>query len=176
MYLRARDEIAAVDPSARVILGGITHPEAFLPKMLRARGDLVGHVDGVGIHPYGANPLVVLGRVRAARRVLDSVGMATVPLYVTEFGWATQPPGVFTYAPASVRPGYISTTLRLLGHTNCAIAGAELYTWVTPEQNPGNKEDWYGIHPPGGGESPDTDAFTAGLRAAAHPGKTLHLC
>lgn len=47
-----------------------------------------------------------------------------------------------------------------------------LYAWVTPERNPHDPQDWFGIHPPGRGTSPDTTAFTQGLRAGAATGTT----
>jgi len=176
LYLQTRDAIAASDPGARVIVGGLTNPGAFLPAMLRARPDLVGHIDGVAIHPYGANPFVVLASVRTARRVLGSLGMSGVPLYVTEFGWTTQPAGALDWAPAHARPGYISATLAALGHTDCGIAATLLYTWVTPERDPANAQDWFGIEPPAGGGSPDVTAFTTGLAKAAAPAPTVKLC
>jgi hypothetical protein len=176
LYLRTRDAVAAADPAARVIVGGLTDPAAFLPAMVRARPDLVDHLDGVAIHPYGANPFVVLARVRAARRVLDALGGSGVPLYVTEFGWTTSPPGALSFIPAPTRPGYISATLAALGHTDCRITAAILYTWVTPERNPANHEDWFGIQPPRGGKTPDVAAFTAGLESAHAAARTLPLC
>ena len=69
-----------------------------------------GHVDGVALHPYG-NPAVVVDRVRGARAALVSLGMGAVPIYVTEFGWTTQPAGSVGYAPASRRPTDIGGVL-----------------------------------------------------------------
>jgi hypothetical protein len=166
LYVQARDAIDAVDPTARVVVGGLTKPASFLPAMLRARPDLAGHVDGVAIHPYGANPSVVLGRVRGAHSVLASLGLTTVPLYVTEFGWTTHPVGALSWAPEGLRPGYISSTIAALGQPGCGVAATLLYTWVTPQRDLGNPGDWYGIYPPSGGMTPDTRAFAAGLRAA----------
>lgn len=176
LYLRARNAITAVDPSARVIVGGLTNPGAFLPDMVRARPDLLGHIDGVAIHPYGTNPTAVLIRVRDARTTLGSLGLGTVPLYVTEFGWTTRPPGALDYVPERLRREYISRTMAALGHLDCGVAAAILYTWVTPRRDPADKEDWYGIHPPDGGTSPDTVAFTAGLRDATAAGSPHRLC
>jgi hypothetical protein len=176
LYLRARDAITAVDPSARVIVGGLTNAPKFLPAMLGARPDLAGHVDGVAIHPYGDTPRAVLGGVRAARRAMTALGMATVPLYVTEFGWTTMPVGAMHWLPEGLRPRYISQTLSRLGHTDCDLAAAVLYTWVTPQADRANQEDWFGIHPPTGASSPDTQAFAAGLRDAASTGRPLTLC
>jgi hypothetical protein len=175
LYLTARAAITAVQPGARVIVGGLTHPAGFLPEMLAARPQLAGHIDGVAIHPYG-NPLTVLAKVRDARRTLVSLGLGSVPLYVTEFGWTTEPVGALDYAPADVRPGYVRSSMTALGHLDCGLAAAILYTWVTPESDPGNLEDWYGIHPPRGGSDPSTAAFAAGVRAASAPGRRVRLC
>ena len=137
--------------------------------MVRAEPQLRGHVDGVAIHPYGP-PGVVLSKVRGARATLVALGMASVPLYVTEFGWTTDPPSAPDYAPAARRPDYITTTLTALGHLDCGLAATLLYTWVTPERNPADSQDWYGIADPNGTDpTPDTAAFSAGLRAAAQP-------
>ncbi len=178
LYLSARTAITGVDPTARVIVGGLTNPSDFLPAMLRARPDLAAHLDGVAIHPYGPDPQVVLAKVAAARGTLVSLGLASVPLYVTEFGWTTHPPGALSYAPESRRPGYISTTLSDLGHTNCGVAATTIYTWVTPERDPADSQDWFGIHPPApaDGSSPDSVAFASGLRAAVAPGPQVAVC
>jgi hypothetical protein len=176
LYTLARDAITAVDRSARVIVGGLTHPEVTLPAMLAASPALSGHIDGVAIHPYGATPAVVLGRVSTARATLRALGMASVPLYATEFGWTTRYPGALDYVPQRLRPGYIFETISALGHVNCGVPAAVLYTWVTPERDPQVSEDWFGIHPPAGGSSPDAGAFMAALRRAARPAATIDAC
>jgi hypothetical protein len=171
LYLRARNAILAVDPRARVVVGGLTNPAAFLPVMVRTIPGLVREIGGIAIHPYGADPGVVVAKVRAARATLAALGLGAVPLYVTEFGWTTSPPSALAFAPAQMRPGYIESTLVDLAHSGCGIAATLVYTWVTPERDPANREDWYGIHPPGGGASPDVDAFTAGIHRATVPGR-----
>ncbi len=176
LYLATRRAVLGIDPAARVIVGGLTHPENFLPQMLQAQPALGGHMDGVGIHPYGPSPLVVLSRVRQARAVVASLGLGAVPLYVTEFGWTIHPRGALSWAPERLRPGYIAATIAALGHTNCGLAATLLYTWVTPERNSADKEDWYGIHPPDGGISADTQAFTEGVHRAGAPARELLLC
>jgi hypothetical protein len=176
LYLRARDAIDAVQPGARVIVGGLTHPATFLPDLVAAAPALRNQLDGVAIHPYGATPQVVLGNVRAARATLQALGLGGVPLYVTEFGWTTSPPGALDYLSQRLRPGYIEQTLDELGHSNCDLVAVLLYAWVTPERHPADAQDWFGIHPPGGGSSPDTDAFAAGLRAAAASAPTTAVC
>lgn len=170
LYLAARGAIDAVNPGVRVLVGGLTGPALFLPAMLQAQPGLAGHVDGVAVHPYGP-PAVVVTKVRAARATLDALGMSTVPIYVTEFGWTTDPPGAVDYAPAARRPDDILTALTALGHLDCGLGASILYTWVTPARDPANGQDWYGIGSPAapGAATPDTAAFAGGLRAAQQP-------
>jgi hypothetical protein len=176
LYASARDAIAAVDPTATVIVGGLTHVASFVPAMLAARPDLRGQIDGVGLHPYGANPLAVVANVVQARRVLTAAGLGTVPLYITEFGWTTDPPSYPNYLPERLRAQYISETLAALGHLNCGVAATIFYTWVTPERDPHNGEDWFGIHGPGGASTPDSTAFAVGLRRATASAAPIRVC
>jgi hypothetical protein len=170
LYLAARAAIDVVNPSIRVIIGGLTAPATFVPAMLRAVPELRGHVDGVAIHPYGS-PAVVASKIRGARAALASDGMAAVPLYVTEFGWTTEPPGALNYASAPRRPGYIAATLADLRHLDCGLAASLLYTWVSPRRDRADAQDWYGIADPddAAAVTADTEALSAGLRAAAAP-------
>jgi polysaccharide biosynthesis protein PslG len=169
LYLTARAAILAAQPTARVIVGGLTSPTTFLPAMLAARPQLLGHIDGVGIHPY-AKPDAMVAKIRADRATLVALGMPSVPLYVTEFGWGTMPSSSIDYAPANVRPSYIRRSFDDLGHLDCGLAAVILYTWVTPQADAATVEDWYGIHPPHGGIDPSTAAFAQGLRLASQTG------
>jgi beta-xylosidase len=118
---------------------------------------------------------VVLGTVAESRQAMRNLGLGAVPLAITEFGWTTSPRGNRNWAPEILRPGYILQSLGRLGHTDCNIAMTVYYTWMTPQRNPANPEDWFGIHPPGGGDSPDSRAFTAAL-AAARAAPASRLC
>ncbi len=80
-----------------------------------------------------------------------------MPLYVTEFGWTTHPAGALNYAPEDKRGGYIDATVAALGHTDCGIAAALLYTWITPGGDAGDPQDWYGLRVGGLGGSPVVD-------------------
>jgi hypothetical protein len=175
LYIAAREAIDAADPSARVIVGGLTNPTNFLPAMIAARPQLRGHIDGVAIHPYGT-PGVVLAKIRSDRATLVALGMEGVPLYATEFGWTTTPPGALDYVPASRRPGYISATVATLGHLDCGLAASILYTWYSPQLNPADSQQWYGIDSLTSGLTADTDAFAQGLRRAQAPSRNLRIC
>jgi hypothetical protein len=171
LYLRARASITSVQRQARVIIGGLTRPVRFLPALLSAEPALRGHVDGVGIHPYGRNTRVVLTKVRRARITLRSLGMAGVPMYVTEIGWRTQPIGGLGYAPSRKRPRLIFQTLTALRNTDCGIAAIFLYAWFTPDVDAGTAQVGYGIDPFRPRRTPAvralTRAFSPGVRASA---------
>ncbi len=175
LYLAARAAIDAAQPRARVIVGGLSGPTTFVSQMLSARPQLRGHLDGVAIHPYGTPP-VVIEKVRLARAVLSGVGLGSVPLYVTEVGWSTSPPGTTDYVPAGQRPAYIAATLGALGHLDCGVAATVLYTWYSPRQNPADGQQWYGIDSLTGVPDSDTVAFRAGVLQAGAPGATRRLC
>ena len=175
LYSAARNAIDAVDPSARVIVGGLTRPTTFLPAMLEARPELRGHLDGVAIHPYGTPP-ILRDRIVTARRTLRSLGLASTPLYVTEFGWTTSPPGALDYAPQATRTDDISQALTTLSSLDCGVAAGLIYTWYSPETDPGDSQDWYGIDGLDGRSTPDAAAFTAGLRMAATAGPARQAC
>jgi polysaccharide biosynthesis protein PslG len=175
LYIAAREAIDTADPTARVIVGGLTNATSFLPAILAARPGLRGHIDGVAIHPYGA-PGVVLAKIRSARAILVALGMERVPLYATEFGWTTTPPGALDYVPADRRPAYIADTVAALGHLDCGLAASLLYTWYSPQQNPADSQQWYGIDSLTGGATADADAFAQGLRRARAPARALRIC
>jgi len=156
-----------------VILGGLAHAPTSIPALIRAVPAVAHQLDGVAIHPYGANPAAVIANVRGARAALDAYGLGSVPLYVTEFGWTTSPPGSFAYLPESLRPAYIEQTLADLGHLDCGVAAVLLYAWTTPQRDPSDSGDWFGINPPNGGQAPDVQAFTQGLRAAVAPAPAI---
>ncbi len=176
LYRLARNAIIAADPPARVIIGGLSKPDSFLPELLQAHPELSGHIDGVGIHPYAPTPVDVLGRVHSARLTLDSLNLGTVPLYVTEFGWNTRPRGRQNWVAGTKRPNYIASTVSALGHTDCGVYATILYTWITQRRDRTDPEQWYGIDPPGRGKSTDVQALKAGLHGALAPASVLPVC
>ena len=176
LYALTRGAIESVDPAARVIVGGLMNPSHFIPALIAAAPGLRGALDGIAIHPYGATPLAVIQSVRSARSTLRSLGLPNVPLYVTELGWVISPSTSRHWAPARLRPSYIRDTFAALARSNCGVASVIVYTWITPEQNPGDQEDWFGIHRLGALGTADTAGFSAGLRLAARPVSPRPVC
>jgi hypothetical protein len=164
LYQAARDAILGFEPTAAVIVGGLTNPVAFIPALLTVAPDLRGHIDGIGLHPYGVDPAGVLSNVAKAQQVMAAAGIGDVPMYITELGWTTHPPSNPNYLPESKRPAYLEQTLAALRRVRCGLTATIVYTWVTPERNRADGQDWFGIHGPAGAATPDSAAFAAGLR------------
>ncbi len=165
MYLRTRNAIKTVDAGARVIVGGLTgNGVGFLTQLLQARPGVSGHIDGLGLHPYGSTPAEVFGRVRAFRRALTRLGAGAMPLYVTEYGWQDSRRAVRYYAPPALKAAYITSSVLGLERSRCGVAAILLYTWTTLERDPTSVDDWYGIYGPRGGERPSSLALGALLR------------
>lgn len=166
LYLQTRDTVKATAPGVRVLIGGLFAPGRFLPALMAAQPELVGHIDGVSVHPYGADPGAIVARVVADRQLLTRLGLGTAPLYVTEFGWTTSPPGARDYLQARLRPDYLAQTLAGLARAGCGLTAVIAYTWITERQDPGLSQQWYGIGTPSGAPGPDATAFSLGVHAA----------
>ena len=149
--LRARaDAIKAVDPQARVIVGGLSNAPGFIPQLFGARPDLraIRSTASRSTRTPGrrsaCSPSCALAPgagARPARR--------TTPLYVTEFGWvsASRAPRRSTRR-SPVAPDYVGRRCSPSARVDCGVAAVVPYTWVTPEQDPADEEDWFGIRHP----------------------------
>ena len=178
LYLRARDAIKAADPQARVIVGGLSNAPGFIPQLFGARPDARGQLDGVAVHPYARTALGVLDVVRKSRRALEAAGVGDTPLYVTELGWVTHPRTSLKYAPPDRRAHDLAAAVQSLARVDCGVAAVVPYTWVTPERDPADEEDWFGIRHPDGRPSAAGVAFAAAVRAAGRAGgePRIRLC
>lgn len=172
LYLAARQALARADPGKPVLVGGLADQggPAFLARLM-VLGGLRGRVDGVAVHPYGASPSQVLGWVRGYRRLLRFVGSGTTPLYVTEYGWASRPAGNPTYAAPRARGSYVARVAERLLGSACGVPMVIFYAWVTPERDPRDLNQWYGVAGPDG--SP-TAASAAVARAARSLARGAH--
>jgi hypothetical protein len=168
VYLAARDAIKAVDPQAVVIVGGLAKVELnpannglqnlldgwmidteYATKLMQQPG-MLGHVDGLGYHPYGQDPADALRLVRQMRTALRGVGVADadVPLYVNEVGWPIQG-GSWTNHPTEAQRAdwYRTFAEQLTRAPDCNIRGFVAFEWISPERQPvGHFLDWMGIY------------------------------
>jgi polysaccharide biosynthesis protein PslG len=88
----------SVDPGAQLVLGGLyatptvkpsLDATVFLDRLYRHRG-LRSLFDGVGLHPYAADPSLMASDIAAVREVMRIHGDGHTGLYITEFGWGSQ--------------------------------------------------------------------------------------
>ncbi len=92
--------ISAVDPEARIVLGGIYgYPhdsrsipaKEFLRKLYRVR-DIKKHFEAVDLHPYGAGVATVRKQVKQARSVIRRAGDRNAGILIGELGWGSRGP------------------------------------------------------------------------------------
>lgn len=155
LYLQARAAIKAVQPQATVIIGGLASQAppilATLQQMVSARPELIGHVDGLGFHPYGD----AAGSALSQLEVAEAADRATMdaPLYVNEFGWGR--PGTWMGATEADRDAYIGQMVQQLGQ-DPLVADIEIYCWGGP-----SSMAIYG--------TPAADAFASAIAALEPP-------
>jgi hypothetical protein len=92
----AAPAIRAADPSAQILLAGLTGTKTNSKRMSSARflnqlytvPGVTAAFDGIAVHPYNRTVRGTLGQVRAARRIATAHG-DDAGLWVTELGWAS---------------------------------------------------------------------------------------
>ena len=97
--------IAAADPTARVILGGMfATPRQLPPKaysavsfldQLYARKGVKSSFDGVALHPYARDSSTLAESIDALRGTMRAHGDAGTGLWITEIGWGSASKGPF---------------------------------------------------------------------------------
>lgn len=179
LYAAARQAIRAVDPSASVIVGGLAddagpfsprqdYPSRYVRAMFVAQSGLVGHVDGFGLHPYGATGTDVEEWTAHFRQTLDSLGEGSAPIDITEFGWPTGGPH-----GESWRAEQMSLVARGLSRSNCGIRLLAPYDWVNPAAVPPFD---FGLAGVARGRVTLRPAGAAWFRTLDRPATELRLC
>ncbi len=152
LYVQARAAIRSEDPNAIVIVGGLTdgngEADGFVRQMFADDPGLRGNVDGFGLHPYVVTPNDFESRVAAFRQTLDSLGAQSVPIDITELGWAYQGP---LHEPG--RASIFADLATALGNSNCGIRVLAPYDWMDPPSVPTDADfglaDANGLRPAG---------------------------
>ena len=162
MYIQARAAIKAVDPDARVVIGGLVADASFIDAMYAARPELRGNVDAVGWHAYSPTANGDIGTVKALRKALERVGDPDVPIHLTELGWPTSGTGHGSeiVLPEEARAAALEATVDTLARSDCGVEQITPYTWTTPEEDSNGIEDWYGLRHPDGAPTPSSDAYS----------------
>ncbi|MEO6496918.1 MAG: hypothetical protein ABIO51_05485, partial [Solirubrobacteraceae bacterium] len=166
LYGAAHTAIHQVDGAARVVIGGLaasyngaTPADEFLRKMLAHRPSLRGNIDAVGYHPYASDPAGVYANVANFRRELDKIAGPGIPLELTEIGWTT------TDVSDAKRAEYIAELALTLPRSDCGIESFVPYAWLGPEQNSGDREQWFGMVRESGIPKPSAVAYSTAVKA-----------
>ena len=175
LFVRTADAIHGSDPGATVIVGGLVEDGgAFLRSMFSSRPDLAGRVGAVAYHPYAGTVDGVMASIDRLESTLAQLGQASLPVYVTEVGWIGS--GTSVANPLVLSDPSRATSMSELVERIAAsrvgdhLAGLTPYTFWTPEQNPADFEDWYGLWHADGSATPAGDAYVSAIaRAIAAP-------
>jgi hypothetical protein len=141
--------IKASDPSATVLLGGLSghYMEQYIDRLIDERA--YRSFDAVSLHPYASTPLGVVARVRSARRHMSRVpGMASKPVWITEFGWQSTWAGSFMYVPnEQTKANYLAQTIAKLRETgiNAPIFCYVWYEWADITRQGASNVDGFGF-------------------------------
>jgi hypothetical protein len=133
--------IRAADPSGHVVVGGLspTGLVEFLNEIEARNPGLIAQANAVAFHPYGTTFANTGGRIRVLREWLDQHGDDSLPIEITETGWATPP---LSEAERATR---MRTLVQGLATSSCDITRIIPYTWLTFEREASNPEEWFGI-------------------------------
>jgi hypothetical protein len=93
MYKAARDDVHQVDPSVKLILGGLADAASvpdmipWLQQMQASRPGALSELDSVGWHPYWPTLAQNVSQLQALRTLLDQNGGSNTPISITEAGY-----------------------------------------------------------------------------------------
>ena len=174
LLARTADAIHASDHGATVMIGGLLDDGgAFLRSMFSARPDLAGRVDAIGYHPYAPTVDGVMRSIDGLEATLAQLGQAALPVYLTEVGWlASGPAGNPMVMSDEARAARLSDLVPRIAAARSAdhLAGFMPYTFWTPEQNPLDGEDWYGLWHADGTPTLAGTAYVAAIARALAAG------
>jgi hypothetical protein len=145
--------LRSVDPGADVVTAGLPYsklartlsPERFLQGMYAAGAQ--GSFTTLAVHPYSDTVSRMVGALARIRRILNANGDTSVPMWVTEVGWATSgPPSVFTVKPRR-QAQLIAGTVRTLARKRNSLGVKGLVIFTLRDSRPGPADhDYWGFH------------------------------
>jgi hypothetical protein len=168
--------IHAADPSAQVVTAGLTESRLGIPfvkylTQMYAAG-ASGKFDVLAVNAYAESARGIKTAVTLARRITAAAEDGDVPIWLTEFGWATPPAprGSFTVSDreqASLVPATIVALAR--ERERLRIQGIVYYQWRDAPVYKGGTDYW-GLHTGllsiGGSPKPSLRTFTRAANAA----------
>jgi hypothetical protein len=144
-------QIKRVDPDAEVVTGGIPNSRLGVP-LERYLRDLLDagaarSFDTLAIHPYSATDAGLLKALADVRRTLRRRGHVDVPIWVTEFGWASGGPGSDFTVGAARQAQQLGDAIIGLAHRRkeLGVRGFVYFNYKDAPPYAGGKDFW-GLH------------------------------
>jgi hypothetical protein len=140
------------DPRAQVVTAGLpqskigTPFETYLKQMYAAGA--AGTFDVLAINAYSRRVTGMEAAILGARRITASAEQGDVPIWVTEFGWATRPgPGSAMTVGRKTQGRLLRLAIAMFARERkrLGIKGFVYYAWRDARPYPGGQEFW-GLH------------------------------
>lgn len=138
MLRAARVAVKAADPSAKVVLGGLTNFSwDYLAQIYKVPGAR-GAFDVVAVHPYTKYPSGVVVIIERNRNVMNRAGDGRKPILATELGWPSSRGHTPQYGFETTEAGQaqrLTAVLPLLARRRrgLRLIGFYYYTWMGTE-------------------------------------------
>jgi hypothetical protein len=162
LYVTSRTAIRAVDPQAKVVVGGLVGPSSlnFIGRFYSHRSDLARSVDAVAFHPYDTSAGGQLSSIADVRARLDEFDPG-VPIELTEAGFSTLD---MTDAQRAVQ--LTKLVSGIAGRPKLHVASLLPYAAITNEGDLAAWEQWFGIFNLDGTPKASGAAYLSAVRAA----------
>jgi hypothetical protein len=125
--------------------------------------------DIVAVHPYAPSVQFMLHEIRQVRQVMDSNGDRRTPIWVSEFGWGSDPPSSHYNVGLSGQARLLRKSFAAFRHvrTRLGLWGADWFDW---RDSPGPQDRclWCahtGLFTADGAAKPSWAAFRHSVRA-----------
>lgn len=175
-YVRLLDAVGAAihaaDPGAEVVAAGLPVTDGGMPltqflREMYAAGAR-GSFDTLAIHPYAATPAGVLAVLSGVRAQLDRLGETELPIWATEFGWATGGPPVTITTSEAAQAARLGDAIVRMQEARAALVlrGFVAFRWRDVAPNPGQADIWAlhtGLLRADGAAKPALAAFTTAV-------------
>jgi polysaccharide biosynthesis protein PslG len=146
------DAIKAVDPRAEIVTAGLPESRLGIPfgRFLQGMYDAGARTafDTLAIHPYARESDGVVGAVDDARRIMDSAGDSSAPIWVTEMGWADAGPRSSFTVGSKGQARRIDSTLTSLVNmrSEVRLRGVVYFGWRDGAPYAPTFKDFWGLH------------------------------
>src|SRR3954453_16236774 len=146
----ARKSIKAVDPTARIVLGGLPQQSWIAIRKIYEAGGR-GLFDIAAIHPFTSRVTGAVEIVRRAEDVMREFHDGRKPVWLTEITWPSSRGHTSTGFGYEVTPAVQASKLESAFRTFASlrrklrIQRVYWYTWVSPDQSRVYPFDWSGL-------------------------------